>query len=58
MNGNEWEDIVVFLSKEDAINASLEYPNKRVEIFTKNLKLPGYSPTYIYYKNGECYQSI
>ena len=25
MNGNEWEDIVVFLSKEDAINASLEF---------------------------------
>ena len=49
---NNWEDIIIFLSKEDAINESKKYPNARVEIFSKNNKL-GYTPTYNYYKNGE-----
>ncbi len=50
--GREWEDIVILLSKEDAINESITYPNTRVEIFSKNNKA-GYIPTYNYYKNGE-----
>lgn len=53
--GNEWEDINILFSKEDAINESIKNPNSRVEIFSKNNKL-GYSPTYNYYKNGECVQ--
>ena len=51
LNGSEWEDIIILLSKEDAINESINNPNARVEIFSKNNKL-GYSPTYNYYKNG------
>ena len=31
---NNWEDIIIFLSKEDAINESKKYPNARVEIFS------------------------
>jgi hypothetical protein len=54
--GSEWEDIIVLLSKEDAINESINYPNARVEIFSKNNKL-GYTPTYNYYKNGELVQT-
>jgi hypothetical protein len=52
LDGSEWEDMIILLSKEDAINESLKYPNTRVEIFSKNNKL-GYTPTYNYYKNGE-----
>jgi|UniRef100_A0A6C0KQG5 hypothetical protein len=49
--GNEWEDITILLSEEDAINESKNYPNNRVEIFSKNNKF-GFTPTYNYYKNG------
>jgi len=38
MNGSEWEDIVVILSQDDAIKASIDKPNSRVEIFSKNTK--------------------
>ena len=51
MNGTEWEDIIVFLSKEDAIQKSINHPNHRIEIFSKT-NTPGYTPTYNYYKNG------
>jgi hypothetical protein len=54
--GSEWEDIVILLSNEDAINESIKFPNARVEIFSKNNKL-GYTPTYNYYKNGELLQN-
>lgn len=54
--GSEWEDITIFLSKEDAINESISNPNARVEIFKKNNTL-GYTPTYHYYKNGELIQN-
>jgi len=50
--GGEWEDVVIFLTKEEAISQSIKYPNYRVEIFGKTDK-PGYTPTYSYYKNGE-----
>ena len=50
--GSEWEDIIILLSKEDAINESINHPNARVEIFSKNNNL-GYTPTYNYYKNGK-----
>jgi hypothetical protein len=47
-----WEDVVVILSEEEAINASIKYPNINVEIFSKKPDL-GYTPTYNYYKNGK-----
>lgn len=53
--GSEWEDIIILLSKEDAINESINFPNARVEIFSQNDKI-GYTPTYRYYKNGELIQ--
>ena len=49
-NGSEWEDIIILLSKEDAINESIKHPNFKVEIFSKTKV--GYTPTYNYYKNG------
>ena len=53
LNDNcEWEDIIVLLSKEDAIEKSIKHPNIRVEIFSKNQNNE-YIPTYNYYKNGE-----
>jgi hypothetical protein len=56
VNGSEWEDATIFLSKEDAITESIKYPNHRVEIFAKN-NTSGYIPTYNYYKNGEFIQN-
>jgi hypothetical protein len=55
LNGSDWEDIIILLSKEDAINVSMKHPNARVEIFSKN-KL-GYTPTYNFYVNGELIQN-
>jgi hypothetical protein len=49
---SEWEDMVIFLSVEEAIKESIKYPEKRIEIFSKSDK-SGYTPTYNYYKNGE-----
>jgi len=48
--------MIVFLSKEEAINQSLQYPNHRVEIFSKT-NTTGYRPTYNYYQNGEYIQT-
>lgn len=56
LNGGEWEDMIILLSTEDAINESIKRPNVRVEIFSKNKNL-GYTPTYNYYKNGELIQN-
>jgi hypothetical protein len=54
IRGSEWEDIVILLSKEDAINESIIHSNDRVEIFCKtNYK---YIPTYNYYQNGILFQ--
>ena len=57
INGEEWEDMIIFLTEEEAIQASINYSNLniRVEIFSKNNDF-GYSPTYNYYKNGELYK--
>ena len=49
---SDWEDLVVFISEEDAIEISKKYPNKRVEIFSKNENKSGYTPTYNFYQNG------
>ena len=54
--GGEWEDLIIFLSKEDAIKESLNYPNSTVQIFSKNDK-SGYTPTYNYYENREFIQN-
>ena len=54
--GGEWEDLIIFLSKEDAIKESLNYPNSTVQVFSKNDK-SGYTPTYNYYDNGEFIQN-
>jgi hypothetical protein len=53
---NNWEDMIIFLSKEDAINESKKYPKARVEIMSiSNEK--GYTPTYNFYKNGELFKN-
>lgn len=54
-DGGEWEDIVIYLTEEDAIESSIRYPNSRVEIFTKHYHFNQYLPTYNYYKNGILY---
>lgn len=54
--GYEWEDIVVFTTKEEAIEKSKLYSKARVEIFIKSND-GGYIPSYNYYKNGEYIES-
>jgi len=54
--GGEWEDAIIFLSKEDAINQSVYHPKNRVEIFSKT-NTGGYIPTYNYYQNGTLIQN-
>lgn len=56
VNGECWEDMVIYLTKEEAIQVSIYNPNRRVEIFGKekddSVIIKGYSPTNNYYKNG------
>ena len=49
-DGAEWEDIIIILDKEEAIQASIKFYTSRVEIFKKSSL--GYIPTYTYYKGG------
>jgi hypothetical protein len=52
--GSEWEDMIIYIKEEEAIEVSIKYPELRVEIFSKNNNNNnGYSPTYNYYKNGK-----
>ena len=51
-NGGEWEDMIIIIDKTDAINISIKYPQKKVEIFMKKIDGIGYIPTYNYYENG------
>lgn len=49
-NDFTWEDITIYKSSEDAIEASINSPTSRVEIFIN--KDGKYVPSYSYYKNG------
>ncbi len=58
INGTDWEDVVIFLNRYDAIDASIRHPNLRVELFSRNEELGfGYSPMYKCYKNGKFYET-
>ena len=54
IGGNDWEEMIIILTKDEAIQASIKYPKIRIEIFSKNTDI-GYSPTYNYYENGKLY---
>lgn len=54
--GEEWEDAIIYLTKEDAIKASINNPFSRVEIFSKTDNHPGYMPTYSFYSEGKLYK--
>ena len=47
--GSEWEDLVIYLNKDEAIQTSIRKPNSRIEIFEKTDDFNGYLPTYNYY---------
>ena len=53
INGSNWENMIIFLTKEEAIESSIKYPNRRVEIFRKSYL--GYEPTYDFYKQGRLF---
>ena len=50
INGSDWEEMIIFLSEEEAIKESSKDPNVRIEIFAKSDR--GFIPTYNYYKDG------
>ena len=56
---NDLEDRIIFLTKDQAIQASIRKPNTRVEVFEKtfdfNGNFNGYLATSNYYKNGLLY---
>jgi hypothetical protein len=54
--GCDWDETKLFLSKEDAIKASIQHPKERVEVFCKAIT-SGYKATYNYYRNGEYIQN-
>jgi len=56
VDGAEWEDIVVYLTVEEAIEKSKKYPKARLEVFANSEK-GGYKPTYNYYQNGVLVQT-
>jgi hypothetical protein len=56
INGGDWEDMIIFLTEDEAIQASIKYSKLRIEIFSKNTDI-GYSPTYNYYENGKLYKT-
>jgi hypothetical protein len=51
-DGGDWEDMAIYLTEEDAINASRRYTFGRVEIFGKD-EHGSFTPTNSYYKNGQ-----
>ena len=52
-NRAEWDDIIVIVTEEEAIEMSKLHPQCRVEIFSKRPNNIGYIPTHNYYKNGK-----
>jgi len=56
INSSHWQDIVIYLTQEEAIHSSIRHPNIRIELFYKNPVFNGYSPTYNYYKDGKLYK--
>ena len=51
VDGAEWEDLVIYLSLEEAIEKSKKFPKVRLDIYKKTPD--GYRPTYKFYLNGE-----
>jgi len=55
VNDGDWEDMAIYLTDQEAIQASIKYKNVRIEIFSKHPN-HGYLPTYSYYENGKLYK--
>jgi hypothetical protein len=55
INGSDWEDMVIYINKKEALEASIMDPNHRIEIFAKNPDFNGYTPTYNYFLAGKLY---
>ncbi len=51
VDGAEWEDLVIYLSLEEAIAKSKKFPKVRLDIYKKTED--GYRPTYKFYLDGE-----
>lgn len=52
----EWEDIIIYTTEDEAIEASKKYPSSRIEIFKKD-ENSRYKPNYCYIKDGRFYGS-
>lgn len=56
-DGAEWEDLVIFVTEEEALRMSIQYPKHRVEVFRRKQDHGGFEPTYTYIKNGKYVQN-
>jgi hypothetical protein len=56
-NNAEWEDLILYKNKEDAIAASIKYYKNTIQIFKKK-EGNGYEPSYLYYINGKLRSNI
>jgi hypothetical protein len=56
-NNAEWEDLILYKNKEDAIAASIKYYKNTIQIFKKK-EGNGYEPSYLYYINGKLQSNI
>jgi len=56
-NNAEWEDLILYKNKEDAIAASIKYHKNTIQIFKKK-DGNGYEPSYLYYINGKLQSNI
>lgn len=52
-NRAEWHEITVLLTEEEALQASIDHPACRVEIFEKKETGSGYIPTRNYFRKGK-----
>lgn len=57
--GTDLTDSVIYITEDQAIQASIRNPNRRIEVFEKTFDLNsafnGYMTTHNYYKNGILY---
>jgi hypothetical protein len=54
--GTDWTNSIIYVTEDQAIQASIRNPNSRIEVFEKTFDLNslfnGYMTTHNYYTNG------
>jgi hypothetical protein len=56
--GLDWDDIVILTDRERAIEMSIKYPHKTVELFYFNKEEGRYIPAYSHFVQGKFYDYV